>query len=154
MRNEMVNRFWNLIGYRNVKMLTCKLVVAEIKNFQVRQFDDVRRNRTYTKSSQNSVIKEMVDYRNSSQNNFIKELVDHVRFDWMQFENNNLPTNIDHLDFHNLTLENRDHWSCSRFEQQKISCSIMSSQFFLKIVIVDTFKNERFTWAMKSYILR
>jgi hypothetical protein len=30
----------------------------------------------------------------------------------------------------------------------------MSSQFFLKIVIVDTFKNERFTWAMKSYILR
>jgi hypothetical protein len=41
-------------------MLTCKLVGAEFKNFKVRQFDDARRNRTYTKSSQNSVIKVMV----------------------------------------------------------------------------------------------
>ena len=68
--NEMVNWFTSFIWKgtrtdigldRNIKMLTCKLVGAEVKNFKVRQFDDVRRNRTYTKSSQNSVIKVMVE---------------------------------------------------------------------------------------------
>jgi hypothetical protein len=39
-----------------VNLSTCQLVFIQIKLLQIRQFDDFRRNWTYTKSRQNSEV--------------------------------------------------------------------------------------------------
>ena len=45
-----------------VEILTSQLIFGEIKTLQTRQFDDFGRNWSYTKSRQNSVKKEMVNW--------------------------------------------------------------------------------------------
>ncbi len=45
-----------------VEILTSQLIFVEFKHLQTRQFDDFGRNWPYTKSRQNSVKKEMVNW--------------------------------------------------------------------------------------------
>ena len=48
------------------EMLTSQLIVGEIKACQLPQFADSLRNFAYKKPSQNSVIKEVVDWSTTS----------------------------------------------------------------------------------------
>ena len=45
-----------------VNLSTCQLVSIQIKLLQIRQFADIGRNRSYTKSRQNSEKREMVNW--------------------------------------------------------------------------------------------
>ena len=69
--NEVVN--WSTIVFdgaillpcwwdENKEILTNQLVVVEIKDFQLGQTDDALRNFAYRKWSENSIIKEVVDW--------------------------------------------------------------------------------------------